>query len=65
MSREEGHKAASDKLTRNIKRQTSRKFNAEEKIRIVLARLRGEDSSLGIRRTLLNIGIPRATFYNW
>ena len=44
MSREEGHKAAVDKLIRNIKRQTRRKFNAEEKIRIVLAGLRGEDS---------------------
>jgi len=44
MSREQDHKAQADKLIRNIKRQTRRKFNAEEKIRIVLAGLRGEDS---------------------
>lgn len=36
-------KAEADQLVRNIKRQTRRKFNAEEKIRIVLAGLRGED----------------------
>lgn len=44
MSREQGHKAEADKLIRNIKRQTRRKFNTEEKIRTVLAGLRGEDS---------------------
>jgi len=33
-----------DKLVRDIKRATRRKFSAEEKIRIVLAGLRGEDS---------------------
>jgi len=37
MSREQDHKAQADKLIRNTKRQTRRKFNAEEKIRIVLA----------------------------
>jgi len=44
MSRERDHKAEADKLIRNIKRQTRRKFNAEEKIRFVLGGLRGEDS---------------------
>jgi len=44
MSREQDHKAEADKLIRNIKRQTRRKFNAEEKTRIVLFGLRGEDS---------------------
>ena len=33
-----------DKLVRAIKRATRRKFSAEEKIRMVLAGLRGEDS---------------------
>ncbi len=38
------HKEDADKVVRNIKRQTRRKFSAEEKIRIVLAGMRGEDS---------------------
>jgi len=37
-------KVEADKLVRAIKRATRRKFSAEEKIRIVLAGLRGEDS---------------------
>ena len=37
-------KTEADKLVRAIKRATRRKFSAEEKIRIVLAGLRGEDS---------------------
>ena len=37
-------KHEADKLVRDIKRATRRKFSAEEKIRIVLAFLRGEDN---------------------
>ncbi len=37
-------KVEADKLVRDINRATRRKFSAEEKIRIVLAGLRGEDS---------------------
>ncbi len=37
-------KVEADKLVQDIKRATRRKFGAEEKIRIVLAGLRGEDS---------------------
>ena len=37
-------KVEADKLVRDIKRATWRKFSAEETIRIVLAGLRGEDS---------------------
>jgi len=37
-------KTEADKLVRDIKRATRRKFSAEEKILIVLAGLRGEDS---------------------
>jgi len=40
-------KHEADKLVRDIKRATRRKFSAEEKIRIVLAGLRGEDSIAG------------------
>jgi transposase-like protein len=35
-------KSAPEKVVREIKRQTRRKFSAEEKIRIVLEGLRGE-----------------------
>lgn len=37
-------KAAADKLVKNIRRKTRQTFSAEEKIRIVLAGLRGEES---------------------
>ena len=37
-------KTEADQLVRAIKRATRRKFSAEEKIRMVLAGLRGEDS---------------------
>ena len=37
-------KVEADKLVWNLKRTTRRTFGAEEKIRIVLAGLRGEDS---------------------
>ena len=33
-----------DRVVKDIKRQTRRRFSSEEKIRIVLAGLRGEDS---------------------
>ena len=39
-----GNKDAADKLVKNIRRRTSRNYSAEEKIRIVLAGLRGEES---------------------
>ena len=55
-------KAEADQLVRNIKRQTRRKFNAEEKIRIVLAGLRGEDSIAEICR---REGIHQNLYYKW
>lgn len=35
-----------DRVVKDIKRQTRRRFSAEEKIRIVLVGLRGDDSKL-------------------
>ena len=45
-----GSKDAADKLVKNIRRRTSRNYSAEEKIRIVLAGLRGEESIAALCR---------------
>jgi len=37
-------KGAADKLVKGIRRKTRKQYSAEEKIRIVLAGLRGEES---------------------
>ena len=55
-------KGEADKVVRNIKRQTRRKFNAEEKIRIVLAGLRGEESVAELCR---QEGIHQNLYYRW
>ncbi len=55
-------KAEADKVVRNIKRQTRRKFSAEEKIRIVLAGMRGEESIAELCR---REGIHQNLYYNW
>jgi len=39
-----GRQSSSEKIIRDIKRRTRKQYNAEEKIRIVLDGLRGEDS---------------------
>lgn len=56
------HKADADKIVRNVKRQTRRKFNAEEKIRIVLAGIRGEESIAELCR---QEGIHQNLYYRW
>lgn len=40
----ERHKDAADRTVKDIQRKTRRRYAAEEKIRIVLTGLRGEDS---------------------
>lgn len=62
MSKKQGSKTDADKTVRNIQRQTRRKFNAEEKIRIVLAGLRGEESIAELCR---REGIHQNLYYNW
>ena len=58
MSKKQDGKETAEDAVRNIKRQTRRKFNAEEKIRIVLTGLRGEESiaELCRREALLPLG---------
>ena len=55
-------KAKADKVVRNIRRNTRRKYNAEEKIRIVLAGMRGEESIAELCR---QEGIHQNLYYNW
>ena len=55
-----GSKDAADKLVKNIRRRTSRKYSAEEKIRIVLAGLRGEESIAALCR---REGIAESLYY--
>ena len=57
-----GSKDAADKLAKNIRRRTSRKYSAEEKIRIVLTGLRGEESIAALCR---REGIAESLYYKW
>ncbi len=52
----------SESIVKDIKRQTRRKFSAEEKIRIVLEGLKGESSVATICR---REGIAPALYYRW
>ena len=55
-------KDAADKVVKNIRRKTRQTYSAEEKIRIVLAGLRGEESiSVLCRRE----GIAESLYYSW
>ncbi len=40
----ERHQGAADRIVKDIRRKTRRRYSSEEKIRIVLAGLRGGDS---------------------
>ncbi len=52
----------SEKLVKAIKRNTRHKYSADEKIRIVLDGLRGEDSIAELCR---REGINQNTYYRW
>jgi len=62
MRQKQSKKDEADRTVRNIKCQTRRKFNAEEKIRIVLAGLRGEESVAELCR---QEGIHQNLYYRW
>ena len=55
-------KRDSERVVREIKRKTRRRFSAEEKIRIVLEGLRGEDTIAGLCR---REGLSPNLYYNW
>ena len=56
------HKDIAEKTVRDIRRATRRKYSAEEKIRIVLEGLRGEDSIAELCR---KEGINQNLYYRW
>ena len=55
-------KAPAEKVVKDIRRATRRQFGAEEKIRIVLDGLRGEDSIAELCR---REGINQNLYYRW
>jgi|ERR1035438_2641184 transposase len=55
-------KQSPESVVKEIKRKTRRKFNSEEKIRIILEGLRGEDSIANICR---KEGIVPNIYYRW
>src|SRR5713226_10572867 len=61
-SRVELHSEAAEKTVRDIRRATRRQYSAEDKVRIVIAGLRGEDSIAELCRTE---GINQNLYYRW
>jgi len=59
---EKTKKSTAEKIVKEIKRRTRRKFTAEEKIKIVLEALRGEDSIAGVCR---KYGIHQNNYFKW
>ena len=55
-------KASAEKAVREIRRKTRRRFSAEEKIRIVIEGLRGEESIASLCR---REGIASNLYYCW
>jgi transposase len=55
-------KAPAEKVIKDIRRVTRKQYGAEEKIRIVLDGLRGEESIAALCR---REGIAESLYYNW
>tara|TARA_R100000544_G_scaffold35124_1_gene22288 strand:- start:417 stop:791 length:375 start_codon:yes stop_codon:yes gene_type:complete len=55
-------KDSADKLVTNIRRKSRQTYSAEEKIRVVLAGLRGEESISALCR---REGISESLYYSW
>ncbi|KZK98592.1 Transposase [Pseudovibrio sp. Ad14] len=54
--------AAAEKAVKDIRRKTRKRYSTEDKIRIVLAGLRGEDSIAELCR---QEGISQGLYYSW
>ncbi len=57
-----GKKVSAESTIRTIRRKTRRQYNAEEKIRIVLEGLRGEETIAALCR---REGIAQSLYYKW
>jgi len=55
-------KPSADRVVRDIRSKTRKRHSTEEKIRIVLSGLRGEDSIAGLCR---REGIAQSLYYSW
>ena len=55
-------RSSSEPIIKDIKSKTRKQYSAEEKIRIVLDGLRGEDSIAELRR---REGIAQGLYYKW
>ena len=55
-------RASAEQTVRDIRRKTRKQYSAEEKIRIVLSDLRGEDSIAELCR---REGIAESLYYSW
>jgi transposase len=60
--RTEVKKPSAEKVIKDIRRVTRKQYGAEEKIRIVLEGLRGEESIAALCR---REGIAESLYYNW
>jgi transposase len=61
-SKADTHSEEAEKAVRDIRRATRRQYSAEEKVRIVIAGLRGEDSIAELCR---KEGINQNLYYRW
>jgi transposase len=62
MSMKSGTRSTAEKVVKDIRRRTRRQHSSEEKIRIVLEGLRGEDS---ISELCRREGIAQSLYYSW
>jgi transposase len=62
MSMKSGTRSAAERVVKEIRRRTRRQHSSEEKIRIVLDGLRGEDS---ISELCRREGIAQSLYYSW
>ena len=62
MPRKKSNKPTAEKTIRNIRRNSRRKYSGEEKIRIVLEGLRGEETVAELCR---REGISQSLYYRW